>query len=176
MAPFRFTGARRPHSVFDSAQTDWARQPVQRKFIPFSEVHLYFIKIMSIILTPFERALMSLEEVLVIPKTSIVRDSAIQRFEYTYELGMKMLKRHLEEMESVKTTVDELGFKDFIRLAAEKGYMTDPEVWFAYRESRNITSHAYDEKKAESIYAILPAFAKDARLLFLKLKQAQGSL
>lgn len=129
---------------------------------------------MLIILTPFERALVSLEEVLQLPKTSVVRDSAIQRFEYTYELGIKMLKRILEQIEPAKSLVDELGFKDLIRLAAEKGYVADPEAWFAYRESRNITSHAYDEAKAESIYAILPAFAVDARALLSKLAQAQA--
>ncbi len=129
-----------------------------------------------IILTPFERALISLEEVLQLPKTSVVRDSAIQRFEYTYELGIKMLKRILEHTEPMKASVDELGFKDLIRLGAEKGLIANPESWFAYRESRNITSHAYDENKAESIYLILPAFAVDARLLFAQLQQIQEKL
>ncbi|HAU66753.1 TPA: nucleotidyltransferase [Candidatus Uhrbacteria bacterium] len=126
-----------------------------------------------IILTPFEHALISLEEVLQLPKTSVVRDSAIQRFEYTYELGIKMLKRILEQVESAKASVDELGFKDLIRLGAEKGFIKNPESWFAYRESRNITSHAYDQDKAESIYLILPAFATDARLLFSQLQEVQ---
>ena len=104
------------------------------------------------------------------PKTPVVRDSAIQRFEYTYELGVKMLKRVLEQVEPARAAVDELGFRNLIRLGAEKGFVEDPEAWFAYRESRNITSHAYDEAKAEAIYAVLPAFARSARALFGKLK------
>ena len=123
-----------------------------------------------IILTPFENALKSLEEVLREEKTAIVRDSAIQRFEYTYELGVKMLKRQLELGEASKNSVDELDFRDLVRLGAEKGYIEDTQAWFAYRESRNITSHAYDEAKADAIYAILPAFAKDARKLLTALK------
>ncbi len=124
-----------------------------------------------LILTPFEHALMSLEEVLGMEKTAIVRDSAIQRFEYTYELGIKMLKRHLEQTEPAKEIIDELSYRDFIRLGAEKGLIKNPDAWFGYREARNITSHAYDVAKAESIYAILPDFAKAARLLLSALQQ-----
>ena len=108
-----------------------------------------------IILTPFLKALDSLDEVLRIEKTPIIRDSAIQRFEYSYELGIKMLKRVLQEIEPAKISIDELGFKDLIRLGAEKGLIKNPEAWFGYREARNITSHAYAEKKAEQIYAVL---------------------
>lgn len=123
-----------------------------------------------LILTPFTNALKSLEDVLLVPKTSIVRDSAIQRFEYTYELAIKMLKRSLEQNEASAAIIDELAFKDLIRVGAEKGYIHNPQAWFDYRESRNITSHAYDEKKAESIYTILPNFAKDARALHAELE------
>ncbi len=62
-------------------------------------------------------------------------------------------------------TFDEYSFKDIIRLGAEKGLGLNSDSWLEYREARNITSHAYDAKKAEEIYAILPAFAKDARAL-----------
>lgn len=127
-----------------------------------------------IILKPFERALSSLEDVLNVEKTPIVRDSAIQRFEYTYELGIKMLKRQLEFVETSQNTVDELGFRDLIRLAAEKGYIEDANAWFEYRESQNITSHAYDEVKAEKIYTVLPAFAKDARKLLVALQNGSN--
>lgn len=125
-----------------------------------------------IIFSAFVKALDSLEEVLRLPKTPIVRDSAIQRFAYSYELAVKMLKRVLEQTESAKISVDELGFKDLIRLGAEKGFIADPEAWFRYREARNITSHAYDEKKAESIYAVLPQFATDAGELLRALQKA----
>ncbi len=124
-----------------------------------------------LILTSLERALMSLEAVLQIEKTDVVRDSAIQRFEYSYELGVKMLKRYLEMSDPVSSSIDELDFKDLIRLGAEKGCVAEPEHWFEYRLARNITSHAYDEKKAERIYAVLPAFLVDAKALLAKLQE-----
>lgn len=118
-----------------------------------------------LILTSLTHALESLEAVLNVPKTDIVRDSAIQRFEYTFELSVKMLKRYLELAETTKKNVDELGYKDLVRMGAEHGCITDPNAWFDYREARNITSHAYDAKKAEEIFALLPRFSVDARAL-----------
>lgn len=128
------------------------------------------------ILTPLQKALLSLEEVLQVPKTAIVRDSAIQRFEYTFELSVKMLKRYLEMSEVSEAMVDELAYRDLIRLGSEKGCLTDTNAWFTYREARNITSHAYDEKKAEQIYALLGAFALDARLLLTELERRADSV
>lgn len=130
----------------------------------------------ELILTSFEKALESLEEVLQEPKTDIVRDSAIKRFEYTYELSVKMLRRYLEMSEDVAGSVDEVSSKDLIRLGAEKGCIEDPERWFQYREARNITSHAYDEEKADSIYAVLPAFAKDAQGLLEQLRRRASNV
>src|SRR4051794_32465451 len=69
-----------------------------------------------------------------------VRDGCIQRFEYTYELSVKMLKRQLEIEAVVPTDIDEMSFKDCIRLGAEKGIIQNPIDWFNFRDMRNITS------------------------------------
>ena len=129
-----------------------------------------------LILTSLEKALGGLEEVLAMEKNPVVRDSSIQRFEYTYELSVKMLRRYLEMSEPASTTVDELAFKDFIRFGAEKGCITSPEHWFDYRLARNITSHAYDEKKAEEIYAVLPGFLQEAKSLLIELQKRKNDV
>jgi nucleotidyltransferase substrate binding protein (TIGR01987 family) len=87
------------------------------------------------------------------------RDAAIQRFEYTYELAYKMLKRFLEITSHNPDTIDELGFRDILRVGGEVGLIDDVSAWFDFREKRNITSHAYDEAKAKEIFATIPAFA-----------------
>ena len=55
---------------------------------------------MTLILTPLENAINSLNIAFVEYQkdnsNEFVRDSVIQRFEYTYELCIKMLKRYLE--------------------------------------------------------------------------------
>ncbi|PIR39807.1 MAG: nucleotidyltransferase [Alphaproteobacteria bacterium CG11_big_fil_rev_8_21_14_0_20_39_49] len=116
-----------------------------------------------------EKALNSLNEVLELEETPIIRDSAIQRFEYTYELAIKLLKRKLEEMASSAEEIDHMGFKDIIRTGAEKGLIDKPEAWFEFREKRNITSHTYDEKKAEEVYDILKDFSDKVGFLLSKL-------
>lgn len=127
-------------------------------------------------LTPFEKALSSLEEVLAIPVDPIIRDSTIQRFEYTYELAIKMLKRFLKQSATNAAEIDGQTFKDIIRLAAEQGLVEKPEDWFVYRQAQNQTSHGYDEKKAVVVYENIGPFAKSAQKLLKKLKQLSPNL
>jgi len=116
-----------------------------------------------------KKALDSLNEVLELEENPIIRDSAIQRFEYTYELAVKLLKRKLEEMASSVEEIGHMGFKDIIRTGAEKGLIDEPEAWFEYRQKRNITSHTCDEKKAEEVYAVLRGFSEKVKFLLSKL-------
>ena len=118
----------------------------------------------KIILTPFQNAVRSLEDILTEPFSVIVRDATVQRFEYTFELAVKMMMRVLEALPTTQN-LDQMPYRDLIRLAAEVGLLTDTDVWFNYREARNLTSHAYDEKKAELVFDTAKRFAKDARLL-----------
>jgi nucleotidyltransferase substrate binding protein (TIGR01987 family) len=99
------------------------------------------------------------------------RASSIQSFEYTFEIAIKMIRRQLELIESSSELVDQLSFKDLIRTAAERGLLNDPLAWFAFRERRNITSHTYDEKKAEQVFTDLPKFLSEARNLLEKLHE-----
>lgn len=99
-----------------------------------------------------------------------MRDAAIQRFEYTYELAWKMLKRHLDESEG-SATVDPLSRKDLFRLGGERGIVANVEAWLAYHRARNETSHTYDENKAEQVYQVARLFAEDAGKLLRELER-----
>lgn len=123
-----------------------------------------------IVLTPLRKALISLKTAIVQPKDEFVRDAAIQRFEYTYELAWKMLKRHLDESEGA-ATVDPLSRKDLFRLGGERGIVENVEAWFAYHRARNETSHTYDENKAEQVYEVARQFAGDAEKLLQELER-----
>ncbi|NQY73946.1 MAG: nucleotidyltransferase substrate binding protein [Candidatus Margulisbacteria bacterium] len=72
-----------------------------------------------------------------------VRDACIQRFEYTYELANKMLKRQLEFDIANSSQIDIMSFKERIRLGAEKGYIQDPLNWFEFRNRRNIRKYTF---------------------------------
>jgi len=88
-------------------------------------------------LTPLERALFSLERAIARsqrePTDEEVRDSVIQRFEYSYELSWKMLKRQLEMDSPTPVSIDAMDFKEMMREAAERGLIAHPESWFEYR-------------------------------------------
>lgn len=102
----------------------------------------------------------------------LARDSAIQRFEYTYELAIRFLRRHLEETDSA-AEVDRLAFRDLLRLGAERGLIDDPRPWFEFREKRNLSVHTYSEATADAIFSVLPNFLAAARGLLDLLLRAQ---
>jgi nucleotidyltransferase substrate binding protein (TIGR01987 family) len=101
------------------------------------------------------------------------RAAAIQAFEYTFELSTKMLQRRLKEILSAGE-VDQLSYRDLMRTGAAKGFIDDPLPWFRFREMRNITSHSYDEAKAEQIAAVLPEFLDKAKFLLRELQQSSS--
>ena len=129
---------------------------------------------MTIDLSSFEKALASLDRgmarSLANPEDEELRDAVIQRFEYSYELAWKSLRRVLISEAASADSVEGLSFKDLIRLGAEKGLVVNPAAWFAFREERNISSHTYDADKAAEVFASAIDFAPVARELLLALR------
>ncbi len=101
----------------------------------------------------------------------VIRAGVIQNFEFTYDLCWKMLKRQLEALSASADNVDQMSFHELMRAGAEKGLIADPEKWFEYRKQRNITSHTYDEDKAESVHKTAVEFVHNARHLLARLKE-----
>lgn len=128
---------------------------------------------MPIILSSLDKAIFSLDKAvkrsILNPDDEEVRDAVIQRFEYTYELCIKLLKRRLESDAASIEEIDTLSFRDLIRLGAEKGFIEHVDIWFAHREQRNRTVHIYDEKIALEVYKAVLKFVTDAKLLLEKL-------
>ena len=98
----------------------------------------------------FERAYFSLNESIEAfnkePDNLFIRDSIIQRYEYTIELAWKTLKDYLEEEGFINISSP----KKVIRQALKEGYITD-STWLQALDDRNKTSHAYDEAMAKEI-------------------------
>jgi len=93
---------------------------------------------------------------------TFIRDSVIQRFEYTFELSHKILRRFLSEIESSRAEISGMFFNDIIRLGCKRGLLLNTlEVWDKYRKLRNLTSHNYDEFNADDIIAIMPVFIEE---------------
>lgn len=129
-------------------------------------------------LSSYEKALKSLEEIInrynKEHEDIAIRDALIQRFEYTYSLAIKMIKRYLKIAMTENEEVDTMDFNRTIREANRLGILlNDLETWTIYRRKRNITSYTYDEKKALEVVSIVNDFYKDAEYLLNRLKERQ---
>ena len=60
-----------------------------------------------------------------------IRDGLVQRFEFTYEISHKMLKRYLEQSSASPDQFDAMPFADLIRTANEQGLLKGD--WPAWR-------------------------------------------
>ncbi|WP_103035602.1 HI0074 family nucleotidyltransferase substrate-binding subunit, partial [Castellaniella caeni] len=99
----------------------------------------------------------------------------IQRFEFSYEISHKMLKRYLEMSSASPSVFDGMAFQDLIRTGNEQGLLLgDWPRWRTYREMRGKTSHTYDEKIALEVVQHIPAFLREARYLRDQLKARQA--
>ncbi len=97
------------------------------------------------------RALRTLQDLLRESKTDIVRDAAIQRFEYTFEAVWKAVQAFLSRIEGL----DAGSPKAAIRACYRIGLLTEEESRraLAMADDRNLTVHTYNEALAEQIYS-----------------------
>ncbi|WP_286909451.1 nucleotidyltransferase substrate binding protein [Clostridium sp. UBA1652] len=81
-------------------------------------------------------------------KNDIIRDSLIQRFEFTYELTHKTLK---EFMKYLGVTLENSFPRTIFKKAFVNNLISDDKVWINLLEDRNLTSHIYNENMADEI-------------------------
>lgn len=88
---------------------------------------------------------------------AVVREGAIQRFEYCFELAWKTLKDYLQWR---KVTLPKQGGGDVLKAAFATGYITDGEIWLEALDARNEMSHVYQQESFERVL-------KDVRTRYL---------
>ena len=103
-----------------------------------------------------QAALATLDEALSLPFSVIVRDAAIQRFEYSFESAWKLLKGYLETQEGIVCNSPKGCFRE----ALQTGLLSraETETCLIMTDDRNLTSHTYLEALAARIHAQLPAY------------------
>ncbi len=100
------------------------------------------------------------------PEDDQLRDGVIQRFEYTYELSHKFLKRYLMDVVASPDTLHTMAFQDVIRLGYAHGLLHESwSEWRMYREMRAKTSHTYDLAVAVSVMEAIPQFSEAVTFL-----------
>ncbi|MBV9825058.1 MAG: nucleotidyltransferase substrate binding protein [Alphaproteobacteria bacterium] len=131
---------------------------------------------MALDLTSFENAVQRLRDGLARhdrePDDEQLRDGLIQRFEFTYELAHKMLRRWLRAQSASPDDIAALSFADLIRVGNAQGVLAaEWTAWRRFREMRTRTSHTYDAKAAQDVAASVPAFLKEVEHLLTELRR-----
>ena len=98
-------------------------------------------------------------------------DLIVKRFEFTFEMGWKAVKRYL----------DYLGFEEksprgSIKEAFAQNIIENEQVWLDLIEQRNLTSHVYDEYQITEIVkqAVLKRLENEKCRVFLFGSRAKG--
>ena len=125
---------------------------------------------------PLDRAIQRLKEGLARYQSDTsdaqIRDGLVQRFEFTYELAHKILKRYLEYAAANPDQFDEMTFQELIRSGNEQGLLLGEWLdWRSYRDMRGATSHAYNENIALEVVAGIPRFMEEASYLCDRLRE-----
>jgi nucleotidyltransferase substrate binding protein (TIGR01987 family) len=106
------------------------------------------------------------------PHDEQLRDGLIQRFEFTYELTHRVLRRYLRMVAASPDLFDRMPFQDLIRTGDEQGLLHgDWPLWRRFRDMRARTSHTYSAAVAQHVVAGLPDFLTEATYLLDQLQQ-----
>ncbi len=95
----------------------------------------------------FNRALLTLEQAISMEDNILVKDAVIQRYEYTFELSWKLMKSILH-YQGIELTFP----REILRESFAVGWINDALIWDNMLIDRNLTSHVYQEKKADESY------------------------
>jgi len=98
----------------------------------------------------------------------IVMDGTIQRFEFTFELFWKTLRRFLQ-----REGVDTASPKSTLRHAYRRGLLDRERLWLDMLEDRNRSSHVYNAEMAQEIFGRLPSHYRELRDCFERLKNRE---
>jgi len=117
-------------------------------------------------LETLEQALTLLQEVLSEPFSALVRDAAIHRFEYTFELSWKLLRR-IAQVEGQQTDSPWQA----IRVAAEAGLLQDIDLWFEMVECRNSVTMTFMPDIADQVFKAACSLPSSLKLVASAIKK-----
>jgi len=120
----------------------------------------------------FIKALLQLKEAVALaqerPLSKLEEQGLIQAFEFTHELAWNTLKDFLEE----RGVQNLYGSRDTTREAFKTGLIQNGEAWMDMIQSRNLTSHTYDEATATKIVSTIRAtYFAEFEALRIKLEE-----
>jgi nucleotidyltransferase substrate binding protein (TIGR01987 family) len=90
--------------------------------------------------------------------SSLEQEGAVQRFEFTLELGWKTLRDFLEHS---GVAVEPVTPKQVVKLAFAAKIIRDGQLWIDMLDHRNLLSHSYDQAVfAEAVRAMAQRYLR----------------
>jgi nucleotidyltransferase substrate binding protein (TIGR01987 family) len=105
------------------------------------------LKRANLLLNDLNRALRRLDEALKQPENDFVRDAAIQRFEFCFELAWKAIQA-VARLEGQDCASPRSAFS----VAWRNEWIHDEAAWLNMLDDRNKTSHTYRESMAKEVF------------------------
>lgn len=107
----------------------------------------------------------------------LIKEGLIQRFEYTHELAWNVMKDYAYFQGNSNVG----GSRDAVREAYKLQLIENPETWMDMIQSRNKTSHTYNETTANEIFGKIineyfPQFLKFRKIMENKRSGEQSNL
>lgn len=129
------------------------------------------MKAQASILRSFRNALDRFAEALAATDDELARDASIQRFEFTYELAWKSIRRQAQ-LYNQECPFARLAFK----VAYGNSWISSETIWIEMLESRNRVAHTYDENYVERLAQRLPIFLAEMEALYTALSDDLAEL
>jgi nucleotidyltransferase substrate binding protein (TIGR01987 family) len=109
--------------------------------------------------------------------SEMIQEGLIQRFEYTHELAWNVMKDYAAYQGNPNIT----GSRDAVREAFKMQLIKEGETWMDMIESRNKTSHTYNEETSNEIFGKIlneyyPVFSDFRKLMEEKQSGNQNNL
>lgn len=119
-----------------------------------------------------QQALTAFDEVLAMPFDKIVRDAAIQRFEFTVEAIWKLCQLYLYQKEGLEFNSPKSVFRGLFQI----GLLNETQVNLALKmiDDRNLTVHTYNEVLAQKIYKKIPEYQTVMHIVLQGIKMTKS--
>lgn len=96
----------------------------------------------------------------------IFLDLAVKRFEFTYEMSWKAIRRCLDYL-GIEAKYPRACFKEAYAI----GLLSNESVWLDMIEQRNLTSHVYNQDEVKGILAHLDEYCLNFEELLARLEE-----
>ena len=119
----------------------------------------------------FQKALQQLSKAVDLSQqrdlSELEKQGLIQAFEFTHELAWNVMRDYF----AYQGNTSIMGSRDAVREAFQKSLVTDGEGWMEMIQSRNRTSHTYNQDVADEIVGKVITLYHDLFLAFDKRMQ-----